>query len=106
MGDHGSEERVREGGEVRRVGKGEDVLDIAIGKSVTPLQTAMKQSLTKPFEKMGPARDLIAEAPPQSIRPGLTRKSVANPEAADRALASSLEASSWSKVGAIIRLSS
>jgi len=55
MGDHVLEIRVRASGEVGRVRKGEDVLDLAQGKSVILSKARSEQMLPELFEEMTPA---------------------------------------------------
>ena len=73
VGDHVREERIRAGGEVGRVGQGENVLDLARGEAFNLAKVGIVKSLPKLIEEVRSACVVVGEAPPQALdrtRPG------------------------------------
>jgi len=60
-------ERIRAGGEVWRVGEGEDVLDCAHGEPVDLSQGRVEEMLSKSAKEVGAASLVVEEDPPQAL---------------------------------------
>ena len=67
VGDHVPEERIRAGGEVGRVGQGQDVLDLAHGEPFDLSEGRVEEMLPQSAEEVGAASLVVWERTPQAL---------------------------------------